>query len=338
MSTDKYKGWYVPENVIIVAKEVRNWLDGKYITTGEYQGYVVDANNKDMLESAHNWAKWTEYVQPYNKETHTYAAVIEHEGIDYTFANDGFTLELLDAAGGSSQGGKLSFWNCKISKDDKEFIIGIASDYLLEILLHNDFKNGVCQATLSFARCKGGVGMMNESMPSYQQFLLDDQKRADMKKGKTKKREPGHLYSTLTGGDVYFSTFYRWYEPVYKEDSSWRSYETLIGFKKLDTPIVQYWQPGYQEKLTKKSEYFSKGLFWDNKIPARIDSGIVAEIDITDEELLEKHLAKLFNDHTQTNWISSYHLSVGVGLNKDSYDMPEWLRKFLINRGFKIWD
>ena len=122
MATSNYVGWRVPEKVIIVAKACRHWENGEYTIDGTYQGYVVDAGNKEMLESARNWAKWTEYVQPYDRETRTYAAVIDHEGIEHEFDNEGFTLTLLESADGSSQGGKLSFWNCKISKGDKEFI------------------------------------------------------------------------------------------------------------------------------------------------------------------------------------------------------------------------
>lgn len=334
MSTNDYKGWYVPETVIIVAKEVRNWLNGEYVSTGQYQGYVVDANNKDMLASAHSWAKWTEYIKPYNQETRTYANVIEHSGIEYTFTNEDFTLELLDSANSSSQGGKLSFWNCKISKDGHEFIIGIASDYLLEILLYNDFVKGVCQESLSFARCKGGVGMTTKDMPIYQQFLADEEKRAANKKGKTKKRIPGHLYSTLTSGDVYFSTFYRWYEPVYTE-SSWRYVKTLTGFRKLDKPVACYWQPLYDEKLTKKSEYFNKYFYFDKNTPARTDSGIVAEIDISDEELLEKCFADKFKDGASEY---AFEYLVGISTDSCSYEMPEWMRMFLLNRRYFVSD
>ena len=253
--------------------------------------------------------------------------------------NEGFTLELLDSADGSSQGGKLSFWNCKISKDGKEFIIGINADYLLEILLHNDFKNGVCQSTLSFARCKGGVGMMNKEMPSYQVFLQDEQLRAAMKKGKTKKREPGHLYSILTGGNVYFSTFYKWYEPVYK-DAFYSYGKKLIGFKKRSTPVVLHWQPYYDESLSKKSEYFTRGFYLDESNPARVDSGTVAEIDITDEEILTKQISKVC---TAVSANSSYSLSafvgcIGLGTSKDSYEMPGQLRKYLTDEGYFIWD
>ena len=192
MATE-YKGWKVPEKIIIVSKVHKIWDSslGRYSTDESYQGYVVDPGNKSQLETALNWAEWSERYGEYNKETHRYENEIEHVGGIHEFVNEGFTLTLLESADGSSQGGKLSFWNCKISKDGKDFIIGIASDYLLEILLHNDFKKGVCQSTLSFARCKGGVGMMNKSMPSYQQFLKDEELRASMKKCKTKKREPG---------------------------------------------------------------------------------------------------------------------------------------------------
>lgn len=336
MATSNYVGWRVPEKVIIVAKDYRHWENGKYTIDGTYQGYVVDAGNKEMLESARNWAKWTEYVQPYDRETRTYAAVIDHEGIEHEFDNEGFTLTLLDSANGSSQGGKLSFWNCKISKGDKEFIIGIASDYLLEILLHNTFINGTCQSTLSFARCKGGVGMMNKEMPSYQQFMQDEQHRAAMKKGKTKKREPGHLYSTLTGGDVYFSTFYKWYEPVYSEDySRYRFDKKLLGFKKLDTPVAVYWEPFYNEKYTKKSEYFERSFYFSSNTPARVDSGCAAEIDITDEEVLKKQFEKVFKADTPTYHFDYY---VGIGLDKNGYTMPEWQCKFLVEKGYKIWD
>ena len=333
MSISTYEGWRVPSNIIIVAKDCRVWKNGKYVADGTPQGYVVEPNNKSMLESALNWAKWTEYQGEYNKETRRYEKQIEHVGKVYEFVNEGFTLAILDSANGSSQGGQLSFWNCLISKDDKEFVIGIASDYLLEILLHNDFKNGVCQSTLSFARCKGGVGMMNKAMPSYQQFLQDEQHRVAMKKGKTKKREPGHLYSTLTGGNVYFTTFYIWYEPVYR-DAARRWSADLIGFKKLDKPLVRYWQPTYDKEFTKKSEYIS-GYFWlDDNTPARTDSGIVAEIDISDEELFEKIINRFFPAEGSSTYFVNY---VGIGLSNTEYTMPEAMHKFITDRGYKVW-
>lgn len=340
MAANNYKGWRVPENIIIVAKECRVWdrILGRYTSVSHYQGYVVDPGNKDQLETAMRWAEWTESIGKYDYETHKYEDQIEHVGEVHEFKNEGFTLTLLESADGSSQGGKLSFWNCKIAKDDKEFIIGIASDYLLEILLHNDFKNGVCQSTLSFARCKGGVGMMNKSMPSYQQFLQDEELRTSMKKGKTKKREPGHLYSTLTGGDVHFSTFYKWYEPVY-EQKGYLYGRTLIGFKRLAEPETAYWEPWYDDRYTKKSEYFERSFYLSKSIPARIDSGKVVEIDITDDELLNKHIEAIIGKVLEQNWqFSTFDNSIGLSTSKDAYELPENLREAIIKRGLKLWE
>ncbi len=335
-----YKGWKIPENIIIVAKAARIWKDYKRVHEDCLQGYVVDAENKEMLESAHNWAKWTEYVQPYNIETRTYADVIEHQGVEYHFTNEGFTLELLDSASGSSQGGKLSFWNCKITKDDKEFIIGIASDYLLELLLNSTFINGKCQEKLSFARCKGGVGMTTKNMPIYKQFLEDEQKRATMKRGKTKKREIGHLYSTLTGGDVFLGRFYRWYEPVYSETTRNRYWwdRKLIGFERLEKPVEQYWSPMHYEEKTKTSDYFGKYFYWSDSTPARTDCGQVVEIDMTPEEILEKHLDLLLKNDIQTYQLSSIWSSIGVGTSDKEYTMPDYIRKLITDRGCFVKD
>jgi hypothetical protein len=337
MST-AYMGWRVPEKIIIVAKECRFWdkVTRQYTTDNTYQGYVVEPGNKEMLENALGWAKWTEYKGEYNKDTRRYDEQIEHEGEIHEFVNEGFTLELLETAGGSSQGGKLSFWNCKVSKDGKEFIIGIASDYLLDILKYNDFIKGVCQATLSFARCKGGVGMMNKEMPSYQQFLQDEQHRAAMKKGKTKKREPGHLYSTLTGGDVYFGTFYRWYEPVYEETRGW--YKKLVGYKKLSEPVVRYWQPWYDEEFTKMSEYLERSFYFSDSTPARTDSGVVAEIDMTNEEVVEWKLSKIFAADNDGYSPGAFWEYVGLSASNESYEMPDYVKQWLISKGCKVWD
>lgn len=340
MSVVDYKGWRVPSEIIIVSKECMRWENGKYYPDGTYQGYVVDPSSKTMLESAKDWARWIEY-KDYDPVVKNYKEKIVREGTVYKFSNNGFKLELLQSAAGSSQGGKLSFWNCKISKDDHEFIIGINSEYLLEILLYNDFKQGVCQSELSFARCKGGVGMLNGAMPSYQQFLQDEKQRAAVKKGKTKKREQGHLYNTLTEGDVYFGTYYRWYEPVFNEVSRAGLYnpKTLVGFKKLTTPIVQYWHAYYDKSFTKKSEYLKRNVYFNTTIPARTDSGLVAEVDITDEEVIEYQLKKVFNkDVPKWQGLYSYTEYIGLSTSNTEYELPDWVREFIIERGYKVFD
>ena len=43
-----YKGWKIPENIIIVARASRIWNDYKRVHQDCLQGYVVDAENKEM--------------------------------------------------------------------------------------------------------------------------------------------------------------------------------------------------------------------------------------------------------------------------------------------------
>lgn len=50
----EYKGFNIPEKVIIVKTEIYKWQHGERIGTGEYQGYVVTPNNESMLEAALN--------------------------------------------------------------------------------------------------------------------------------------------------------------------------------------------------------------------------------------------------------------------------------------------
>ena len=176
---------------------------------------------------------------------------------------------------------------------------------------------------------------MNKEMPSYQQFLKDEELRATLSKGKTKKRAPGHLYSTLTGGDVYFSTFYCWYEPVYEKAYN-RYYDTFTGFRKLATPKVYYWQPAYNKEFTKKSEYLSKYLYLDDKIPARTDCGLVAEIDITDEDVLRNYEERTFVDDASTTAVT--YTTVGLSTSKESYILPDHIRQWIISRGYKVLD
>ena len=106
----EYLGINLPENVIIV--------ENKY-----GQGYVVPEGSN--LDNARIWAEGSDW-----------------EPKEYKYKNGTFTLRITNAAGHSSQGGKLSFWNCQIrTEDGKEFLIGIASDCLAELIINNTLIN-----------------------------------------------------------------------------------------------------------------------------------------------------------------------------------------------------
>jgi hypothetical protein len=168
--------------------------------------------------------------------------------------------------------------------------------------------------------------MTTKDMPIYQQFLADEEKRNKVKKCKTKKREIGHLYSTLTGGNVYFGKFYKWYEPVY-DDHGYYYDKKLVGFKRLVEPITIYWEPWYDNRYTKLSEYAEKSFYWSKSVAARADDGKVVEIDMTLDEALDKCLTRYFKTpENPASWCTNY---VGISTSDKEYVMPDFIKEYL---------
>ena len=350
----EYKGWKLFEKVIICAKPWRRWIGNEYTSGDMLQGYVVEPGNKKQLESAKNWADYTEYG-PYNYETRQYEWKKHHPAEVYEFDNSGFTLELLESADGSSQGGKLSFWNCKITKDDKTFVIGIAADLLLDVLKTHTTINGVVQGPLMFARCKGGVGMLSTDMEAYKEAVVDMQTKATMSKGKTSKHKVGKVYGTTTLANIYVGDFYVWYEPVYREErgySVWSSsYKTLIGFKKLAQPKVFKYFPDYRDGKNKLSEYDNKLSTWrlEAKLPKRVELANEIELDISREDLVNnwlKHsIIDTYNEYLSNiakgyrqNFRIHYDDFIGISANPESYEFPEEIKAILKATGYYIYD
>lgn len=125
---------------ITVVEKINYRYDGTKYFKDISQGYIVDPNNKQMLKSALFWAE--SYIRKTNKEDGSFiydekgSYVTEKtEGIIHRYTNGTFKLEILDAAGESSQGGKLSFWNCLITTpDNKVFKVVINATLLLEVI------------------------------------------------------------------------------------------------------------------------------------------------------------------------------------------------------------
>jgi hypothetical protein len=169
--------------------------------------------------------------------------------------------------------------------------------------------------------------MMNKEMPIYQQFLADEEKRNKVKKCKTKKREMGHLYSTLTGGNVYLGKFYRWYEPIYENPTRYYYGRKLVGFKRLAEPIVLYWEPWYDSRYTKMSEYAERNFYWSQSTPARVDDGLAVELDMTLEEAINRCLERIFkNSNNPIDWCADY---VGASTSGTDYIMPNYIKEYL---------
>lgn len=343
----EYQGWTLFDKVLIVAKPCGQWDfdQNKYVTNGIWQGYVVDPSNNKMKENAQRWAETctTKY-----DENGKYCGYDRTPGTEYLYDNDGFALELLESASGSSQGGKLSFWNCMITAPDGlKFKIGIAADLLLELLMQSTFENGKCSLPLCFARCKGGVGMLNKNIESYQQALADMQKKKEVKTKKTSKHTIGHVYSSLTQTDIYAADLYSWYEPIEEKYQPWNNgsvYTRVIGYKRREKPVRLFWFPqadGYKTdgvcKLSKLA--FGTYTMQAKNLPARIDEGMHLEYDTTLEAKLDEYNASLLKPHYGRDKLVFYgEYEIGLGLSPDTYTLPESLRKALKDNGYSVVD
>jgi hypothetical protein len=201
----EYKGWSLYDNVTLVIRKEKT-LDNTY-----RQAYVVDPKNKSQLKSAIKWGTLESLKVDENGEVLrdengvAIYNVVEPEVI--TVENKGFKLSLLNSAENSYRGGKLSFWNCLIKGDNiPDCAIGISSDILLNILVQNKFNYGSCDKELMFARCNGGLGMLNDNMVEYKDALKDMESKAISNSHKTTKWQTGHNYITLTTDSTYIGT------------------------------------------------------------------------------------------------------------------------------------
>lgn len=298
MSNKDYVGYSLFDKVIIVAKRIierYDWEDHMCtpIFSDRWQGYVVDPSNKSMLKSALEWGK--QYKSIYENGKHVGREELPPD--QFEFDNNGWELELLRVADGSSQGGKLSFWTCKLSKDGHTFEIGINADLLLDVLKSHTFVNGKCEGSLMFARCKGGVGLLSEDMEEHKQALADMQKKKDVKTKKTSKHVVGHAYTALHEVQAYVGEVWCWYKPIVEPYTrGWTTYERVVGFKKLAEPVKKLWFPTLYNYKPGQVVPLSKGLYFHisehqlkEKLPARIDAGVAIEYDMTMEEAVKKY-------------------------------------------------
>lgn len=352
--SDNYTGWKMFDTVTIVVKQITRFNYKTYETmyTDEYQGFIVDTKNKKQLETAVKWGTTHKchYEEVDGKRICTGSIDILPE--QYTYDNKGFILELSEAAEQSSQGGKLSFWNCWITAPDgKRFLIGIAANLLLDVLKSCDVKNGVVQEPLMFARCKGGVGMLSESMKSYKDAISDEYQRKNKSKGKTTKHKIGYVYETLTQKNVYLGDFYRWYEPVYEEKESnyypYHKANQLVGFKKLDKPVKLMWFPTYysDRSIDWHVEHFGSYEL-ETKLPARKE-GIQINEHIDLQKCLnkiEKRHADAYEEWTKVKrkglYMSTYvyEREIGLSLNSEEYTLPQATRQYVTSQGYWIKD
>ncbi len=352
MSNKDYVGYSLFDKVIIVAKNIveeYRWsrdsndkVSYEVIFGDRWQGYVVDPSNKSMLKSALEWGK--QHKSIYQDGMYVGSEEIPPE--QFEFDNNGWELELLRVADGSSQGGKLSFWTCKVSKDDKTFEVGINADLLLDVLKAHTFVKGKCDTKLMFARCKGGVGLLSEDMKEYKQALADMQKKKDVKTKKTSKHVVGHAYTALKEVQAYVGDVWYWYEPIVETYTrGWTTGERVIGFRKLAEPVKRMWFPTLYNYKPGSVVPLSKGLYFHisdhqlkEKLPARIDAGVAIEYDITMEEAVNKFYWEEFvREHSgdYPRYIYPSEL-FGVSTSPEACPIPQSVLDFLKEKNLRL--
>ena len=259
-----YQNVKIANEIIIVEKPTPycSWVTWRKVKgQGMHQGYVVDAGNKKSLESAMRWAECREYDEslrptkaPYNWDKY-YASVIKHSGIEHRYQNGQFEITLCDSADGSSQGGKLAFWNCIITcPDGKEFLVGINADILLELLLKNTFVDGKCQSKVWLGRIRGTqVGAFTENMELYEQAQKDEASRQAAAKASSK-YNPGDIVKTLTDKDLYLGSVYQYYS--FESGWHYRDNYLVIYDKPKLVHVYRSYYTGWNDTKEKLSDYY----------------------------------------------------------------------------------
>lgn len=312
-----YKGIKIEDEVIIVEKQ--NDL---------HQGYLVSKNSKEQLETALRWAecevhkldkdgnpivkfwKWQNEKKVYFEDSTGCYHEYEWEtksGIVHEYKNGKFKLSLSMSALGSSQGGKLSFWNCTITApDEKKFLIGINSDCLLSLLSSTTFVNGQCQADLWLGRIKNNVGAFTETMDEFIQGKKDQAIR-DIKK--TSKYEAGAIL--LPSHEVYCGKFNKWFD-IYKRRNYARTTDYIINI--FSTPKPAYLYLGTRGKTVSEmsDELTKSGLgWWDFKNSKRAGRVSDESLFVDTEQLFKNTFLKeeTYAKNNSTAPYSREHLS-----------------------------
>lgn len=327
-----YQGYKLLDKIMLVCRDLHTYDDGVGWNTfkKKYQAYLVDPANKKQLETARHWAKWTEYGG-YHKNEETglweYEHVIQHEPVEFEFDNSGFTFELLDCAGGSSQGGKLSFWNCMVTKDGTEFVIGINSDMLLELLKDATFINGKCQSPLMFITLKGKVGMTVKDSEIYKQCIKDAEIKTSMKSTQTSKFSFGDIVSTPTLKEVYLGTITQYYKFDDGGDDSWRYSARELDLRKctitkLAKPITYHLFEGYYVEPTLSAivSYYEQSNYAYPSIKKTCPKRTITDkitLDYSEEEFKQRVSNKIYDfdahvsyakDNYRTGYCDKKHL------------------------------
>ena len=259
----------------------------------QFDGYLFEVGDKNGQERAEEWARRYDNKWDKDKETITYEPGV------HIFDNEAFTVTILDSAGGSSQGGRLSFWKCRVEKDGVQFVVGVNDSILADLIRHSDIKDGTVQQKVMFARQGGQPGFIHKDMEAYQEAMADMKKKAEMKTAKkTSKWEIGGVYSTLTQKSICIGELWDHYEEVAESDNSWH-YRRSTKLVKREKPVKVLAWMSYSEQYDGElsltpflKRHVENGWRWlgTGKPPARAKSEQLT-VNEEDLKLIDKLLA-----------------------------------------------
>lgn len=221
----------IPEKVLLVVKKETTQRHG-FIK----QAYMVDPTNKRQLESARKWGTYTKS----NPELFGQITIVEPDEI-YT-DNSGFKLTIMESADNSSQGGKLSFWNCVIEKEpDLKVMIGINQDGLLSLIKQSTIVNGTVTNPVSLAR---GINTVSAVHPEMSEWAESIKPKKNVPK--TTKWEIGREYKSISTRMVYMGKIYSWIDTSeeYRDEKTGMRNQTIkrrhLTFTLRDKPIEKH--------------------------------------------------------------------------------------------------
>lgn len=319
----EYKGWKIPDKLYIYAQKQKRRYDYP-------QAMIASSTKANAIDTAKRWASGK------------YSGYTNNDYVEYIIENKDLELEILDSADGSSQGGKLSFWNCIISKDNMKVVVGIGSDLLLELIRNSSFINGKCQDKLIMARIGQHWGALHEKMPQYQEAITDIKTSKDFDKSrKTSSWEKGYEYYSKTRNEVYLYDLYVWRTCYRKDTWSYNPKYIITEFSKPKKIKVTEWSSWIKNRdITNLSQVMEKGggkyssEYYKEylKLPPRIKGNKILNIDLNEQDidrLLEKNREKVENEYfnSQKNWFSYMINSYGVSANPDN--KPEFSKDIL---------
>lgn len=256
--------------------------------------YVGNADDKKQMWTGLNWAGDSE----------------ENPADVRYFNNDNFTLEIKYCPNDSSQGGKLSFWICKITTEDGFSFYTSINSFLLQYLLREcDFIKGVCQEKVIFVRNKSQIGVISKNGELYQQLLSDTYMRQNPK-AKTNEYKPGDIVETLREKYTYVGYIYEYFSwkkdwkyyngcchyvytvRIYKEPIKKHLFLTKLWYEEKEVCYGIYISPLFTGEAEDKPKYFIMGH---------------RDIKTIDEYIKEEFAKEFYKIHYDNKWAEKFY-------------------------------